>query len=130
LAAVVYGENGSPEFSAAVSTVRRYLGHPETKSKAHQLGNLDVLRNVFEKGGFMDIETHTLDLQLDLESAEECVQYLQATSPTLQELISPLPESAQVKVWDAVQQDLGQFEGELGFALTHKVIVAKGNSKT
>lgn len=125
---VVYGVNGSPEFSLAVSTVRKHLGLPAKKSEAHQLGDIGVLKKVFKKGGFIDIETHELDLAIDLASAEECVQYLQATSPTLQELTASLSLSETQKVWDDVRHALNVFASEKDFTLIHKVVVASGSA--
>src|SRR5688572_9431959 len=75
---VVYGVNGSPEFSLAVSVVRKHLGLPEAKAAAYSLGEIEVLQQSLEKGGFLEIEIHTLDLPIHMASAEECIHYLQA----------------------------------------------------
>jgi ubiquinone/menaquinone biosynthesis C-methylase UbiE len=128
VALVVYGVNGSPEFSLAVSVVRKHLGLPEAKSAAHSLGEIEVLQQSLEKGEFFKIDIRTLDLPIHMASSEECVHYLQATSPTLKEMTSPLSSSEQKKVWDEVQQALNIFEGTQGFELTHRVIVAAGSS--
>jgi ubiquinone/menaquinone biosynthesis C-methylase UbiE len=125
---VVYGVNGSPEFSLAVSVVRKHLGLPEAKAAAHSLGEIEVLQQSLEKGGFLEIEIHTLDLPIHMASAEECIHYLQATSPTLKELTSSLSSSEQKKVWNQVQRALNIFEGTQGFGFNHKVIVAAGSS--
>lgn len=125
---VVYGVNGSPEFSLAVSVVRQHLGLPETKPAAHSLGEIEVLRQTLEQGGFFKIDIRTLDLPIHMASPEECVHYLQATSPTLKELTSALSSSEQKKVWDEVQRALNVFEGTQGFEFNHKVIVAAGSS--
>jgi hypothetical protein len=63
-----------------------------------------------------------------MASAEECIHYLQAASPTLKELTSSLSSSEQKKVWNQVQRALSIFEGTQGFGLNHKVIVAAGSS--
>jgi len=125
---VVYGENGSPEFSCARSAARRHLGLPETESDAHSLGELAVLRQSLEAGGFGEVEIHALDLPIHMASAEECVRYLQATSPGLNELTSPLSRDEHKQVWDEVQQALTVFEGVQGFEVIHKVIVAAGSA--
>ena len=62
-----------------------------------------------------------------MASAEECVRYLQSTSPTLKELTSPLSQDERKKVWDEVQKALTVFEGTQGFEVIHKVIVAAGS---
>lgn len=125
---VVYGVNGSPEFSLAVSVVRKHLGLPEAKAAAHSLGEIEVLQQSLEKGGFLEIEIRTLDLPIHMASAEECIHYLQATSPTLKEMTFSLSSSEQQKVWNQVQQAVNIFEGTQGFELNHKVIVAAGSS--
>jgi len=125
---VVYGVNGSPEFSLAVGVVRKYLGLPEVKAAAHSLGEIEVLQRTLEKAEFLEIELHALDLPIHMASAEECTHYLQATSPTLKELISSLSGSEQKKVWNQVQKAVNIYESPQGFEMTHKVIVAAGSS--
>lgn len=125
---VVYGVNGSPDFSLAVAVVREHLGLPEEKAAAHSLGEMRVLQEFLEKAGFLEIEIHSLDLPIRMASAGECVHYLQGTSPTLKELISPLSSSEQLEVWKKVQQALSRYEGKQGFEINHKVLVAAGSS--
>jgi len=125
---VVYGPNGSPEFSLAVSVVRKYLGLPEARAAAHSLGEPVVLQETLEKGGFSEVEIHSLDLPVQMAGAEECVNYLQATSPTLSELTSSLTSQEQREVWSKVHQALRTFEGEEGLEFNHKVIVAAASS--
>ena len=123
---VVYGENGSPEFSCARSAVRRHLGLPETESDAHSLGETTLLKQTLEAGGLSNIEIHALDLPIHMASAEECVRYLQASSPGLAELTSPLSPPEREQVWAEVHQDLTIYEGAKGFEVIHKVIAAAG----
>lgn len=125
---VVYGDNGSPEFSTAVSTVRKYLGLTVEQAAAHSLGEAEGLRALLGKGGFDNIQIKSLDLPIRMTSSEECVRYLQATSPTINELISKLSKAEKKKVWDDVDRSLKIFESEKGFELLHKVIVAAGSS--
>jgi ubiquinone/menaquinone biosynthesis C-methylase UbiE len=125
---VVYGVNGSPEFARAVSVVRQRLGIPQVQSPAHSLGEEAVLCQSLVEGGFREMELHALDLPIRMTSAEECVRYLQATSPTLKELTSPLSQDDRKKIWSEVQETLAVFEGEWGFEVTHKVIVAAGSA--
>jgi SAM-dependent methyltransferase len=126
---VVYGVNGSPEFSHAILAVRRYLGIPvPDQSRAHSLGELAYLQQSMEMGGFIGIEMHPLKLPVHMASAEECVRYLQATSPTLKELTSPLSQDERKEVWNEVLHAMKVFEGKEGFEVTHNVIVAAGNA--
>ena len=125
---VVYGVNGSPEFSVAVAEVRRHLGLPQSESSAHSLGQVSVLQQSLEAGGFSQIEMHSLDLPVHMASIEECIHYLQATSPTLSGLTAVLSHEERKDVWDEVQQALSIFEGARGFEIIHKVIVAAGSA--
>ncbi len=125
---VVYGVNGSPEFSRARSAARRHLGFAESETSAHSLGELAVLQQTLEAGGLSRIEIHALDLPIHMASAEECVRYLQGSSPGLDELISPLSPAERKEVWGEVKQALNEFEGAQGFEVIHKVIVAAGSA--
>lgn len=125
---VVYGVNGSPEFSLAVSVVRKYLGLPEEEAVAHSLGEVEELQTILEMSGFVNIQISSLDIPIRMSSSEDCVRYLQATSPTINDLISKLSITEKEKIWDEVGQSLSTFEDEEGFELTHKVIVAAGSS--
>ena len=125
---VVYGVNGSPEFSLAVSVVRKYLGLPEEEAVAHSLGEVEELQTILEMSGFVNIQISSLDIPIRMSSSEDCVRYLQATSPTINDLISILSITEKEKIWDEVGQSLSIFEDEEGFELTHKVIVAAGSS--
>jgi ubiquinone/menaquinone biosynthesis C-methylase UbiE len=129
VSAVIYGDNGSPDFSLAVSTVRKHLSLPASKSKAHQLGDIEVLKKVFKKGGFIDVETYELNLAIDLVSADECVQYLQATSPTLRDLIASLSDAETADVWEKVRHALKKFVRENKFELVHKIVVASATAR-
>jgi SAM-dependent methyltransferase len=125
---VVYGVNGSPEFSRAVSVVRQRIGIPQVQSPAHSLGEEAVLHQSLAEGGFSEVEINVLDLPMRMTSAEGCVRYLQATSPTLKELTSSLSQGERKEVWDEVQEALTVFEGTQGFEVIHKVIVAAGSA--
>jgi SAM-dependent methyltransferase len=125
---VVYGQNGSPEFTCARAAVRRHLGLVETESGAHSLGETAFLRSTLEAGGLGSIEMRVLNLPVHMASAAECVRYLQASSPGLDELTSPLSAAERMDVWDEVRQALTIFEGAQGFDIDHKVIVAAGSA--
>lgn len=125
--AVVYAENGDPEFLTALTTVQELLGiERPAKPAATNLGNLNVLEQTFKKAGFTDVELHPLTLEVKMESTEECVNYLQDTSPTIRELVQPLSPGEQNRVWKAVDEALTQYETTSGFEVQHRVLVAVG----
>lgn len=127
---VVYGVNGSPEFPVALSAVRRQLGLAEARPRAHGLGEPAVLERTLTAGGFADAEVHALTLPIRMASADECILYLKATSPTVKDLTSPLPEDERRKVWDAVRAALSVFVSDRGFEVEHKILVAAGGTAT
>jgi hypothetical protein len=65
-----------------------------------------------------------------MASADDCVDYLQATSPTVKELTASLPEDERRQVWDEVRAALSVFVSDAGFEVEHKVLVAAGGTAT
>jgi SAM-dependent methyltransferase len=129
LSLVVYGTNGSPEFSIALSVVREYLSLPSEKPAAHSLGEAASLDATFKKAGFINTKSKSFELPILMVNANDCVNYLQATSPTLNELISPLTNNEKKEIWEQVYEALKTFEGKKGWELEHKVIVMSGSPK-
>jgi ubiquinone/menaquinone biosynthesis C-methylase UbiE len=130
LSVVVYGENGSPEFSLTLSAVRRWMGiiDEDSKSAAHSLGTPGVLEQIFTTAGFREIEVHPMALSVRMTSAAECVDYLQNTSPTLRELLLTYSPEARKDAWGEVEKVLSEFEGPNGFEVYHRVLVAAGRT--
>jgi ubiquinone/menaquinone biosynthesis C-methylase UbiE len=125
---VVYGVNGSPEFSRALSIVRRRKGLTEGgQPAATSLGVPRVLRQKLETAGFREVEVHSLALPMRLVSAAECVRYLQDSSPTLREMLLPCSPQEQEETWQEVEEALSEFEGPTGFEVYHQVLVAAGS---
>jgi SAM-dependent methyltransferase len=130
LSAVVYGENGSPEFSLALSTVRQWMGlrDPDSKSAAHSLGTPGVLEQLLATSGYSAIEVRALTLPVRMASAAECVDYLQNTSPTLRELLLSFSLEGRRGAWQSVKEALSEFESPTGFEVQHRVLVAAGRA--
>ncbi len=76
----------------------------------------------------IDVGNRVLDLPIHMASAEECVRYLQASSPGLDKLISPLSPTERKQVWGEVHQALTVYERAQGFEVMNKVIVAAGSA--
>jgi len=124
--AVVYADNGDPEFLTALSTVQKYLGIKPTKPAATSLGKKEFLEQTFVKAGFVDVEVHPLTLLVKMASTGECVRYLQDTSPTIRELLLSLSANNRDEVWQAVNKALARYETISGFEVYHHVLVAVG----
>lgn len=127
---VVYEENGEPEFLTALSTVQKYLGvERQVKPAATSLGTSEALERAFTSAGFSDMETHPLTLTVRMTSAKECIAYLQDTSPTLRDMLLPLPAQARVDAWHLVEDSLSKYVGQSGFEVYHRVLVAAGSAR-
>jgi len=127
--AVVYAENGDPEFLTALTTVQNFLGIEQpAKPAATSLGNPKTFEQTIKKAGLTDVEVHPLTLQVKMASTEECVEYLQDTSPTIRELLLPLSPDERDKVWQAVNEALAKYKTSSGFEVQHRVLVAAGGN--
>jgi len=125
--AVVYAENGDPEFLTALSTVQDQLGIEQPdKPAATSLGSTEVLEQTFKKAGFTDVEVHPLKLDIQMKSSRECIDYLKDTSPTISELLKPLSSDEQTKIWNTVEDALGEYMTPSGYEVQHRVLVACG----
>ena len=125
---VVYAADGDPEFLKPVSVVSHHLGISAKLPYSASLGDMNLLRRSLEVSGFRGIETHLLNLPICMASAGECTRYLRSTSPTLNKMISQLSQDEGQRVWDKVQDALTVLEGNDGFSVDHKVIVAAGTA--
>ena len=126
VAVVIYQDDGEPEFTETVSTIREHLNIPQNPVSAANLGSPERLHEALEAGGLHDVETHLLILPIRLNSADDCVRYLQSTSPTIASLISDLGPSDRRNVWEKVLRALQIYETDAGFRVDHKVIVGAG----
>lgn len=125
---VVYADEGDPEFVTAVTVVREILGLNEAAPSAESLGKPEQIRRSLEEGGFGEVESHLLQLPVRLDSAAECVRYLQSTSPTLTDMISSLSEDDRGRIWHEVESALEQYETGERFEVEHRAIVAAGTA--
>jgi len=127
--AVVYADNGDPEFLTALTTVQKYLGIEQpAKPAATSLGILEALEKTIKQAGFIDVEVHPLTLQVKMASKKECVRYVQDTSPTIRELLISLSPDEQKEVWKAVEEALSKYVVPSGFEVQHCVLVAAGRN--
>lgn len=124
---VVYGVEGSPEFSLALSVARRFLGLSEHVSPT-SLGVQGVLEQKLRNAGFAQVEVHNMNLPIGMASANECMGYLRATSPTLrQTLSSSSPEECE-EAWNEIEQALSTFQSVAGFEVDHDVLIGAGSA--
>jgi ubiquinone/menaquinone biosynthesis C-methylase UbiE len=124
---VVYGVDGSPEFSLALSTVRRRLGLSEHgPAAAHRLGDPAVLKQTLERAGFAELEVHAMTCPIHMASAAECVAYLQDTSPTLRETLSSCSPDERKEAWKEIERALSRYQGPAGFEVDHRILIAAG----
>jgi len=126
---VVYGVEGSPEFSLALSVVQRFLGLSEHGPvSATSLGVQGVLEQKLRSAGFSEVEVHNMTLPIGMASAAECVSYLRATSPTLQGTLSSSSPEECKEAWKQIEQALSRFQTAAGFEVDHSVLIGAGSA--
>lgn len=126
---VVYGVDGSPDFSLALSVARRGLGLSEDgPTSATNLGGQGVLEQMLGKAGFGEFEVHEMALPIRMASAAECVRYLTDASPTLRGILSSSSAEERQEAWKEMEQVLSKFEGQAGFVVDHRVLIAAGTA--
>lgn len=126
---VVYGVEGSPEFSLALSVARRRLGlSEEGPAPATSLGGQGVLEQKLGRAGFGEVEVHMMTLPIRMASAAECVSYLKDTSPALKGILSSSSPRERQETWKEIEQVLSKFQGSVGFEVDHRVLIAAGTA--
>jgi hypothetical protein len=125
---VVYGVEGSPEVSLALSVVERRLGLSEHGPVSASLGVQAVLEQKLRSAGFGEVEVHNMTLPIGMASAAECVSYLRATSPTLKGTLSSSSPEERKEAWREIEQALSRFQTAAGFEVDHSVLISAGTA--
>jgi len=130
LAAMVYATaEQNPFFSIPVSIIRRRAQLPaplKGQPGPFSLGNVDVLKGVFEQAGLKDIKVESISAPVRLSSAIECMQFEQESFGALHQMMSSMSDVEKDDTWDEIEQALKQFESEGGFIGPCEMLVAVG----
>lgn len=122
---------GSPQWSLALSVIRRRLGHdvsePDPTAES-PLGDPNVLRGKLESAAFADVGIHTVSVPLRLASQEDLKSYLTGWYPPARELLAQLPSDEGERILDETVESLEEFAAEGGYEIPNRVLVAAGRS--
>ncbi len=117
VSAVVYS---TPEanafFSIPVRIIRARAGLPAPlpgQPGPFSLGAPGVLAETLERAGCTDVEVRTVPSPVELPSAAECVRFERESFGALHQMMRTLSEEEQAETWAQIEEELGQFEGEL-----------------
>lgn len=119
-AAIVYtGAERNAFFSVPVRIVRERagLGAPlPGQPGPFSLGDPEQAVARLEEAGFAEVRVETLEAPLVMASAAECVRFERESFGALHQMLSGVPEGARAQVWSDIEQALGVYENEEGFA--------------
>jgi SAM-dependent methyltransferase len=90
------------------------------------LGGPGLLEGAYRAAGFRDVAVHAVSAPNRFASAAAAVAALQQGSVALQRLTAPLSEAQREAVWEAIEQELRQFEGQSGCETPGEVLVGVG----
>lgn len=88
-----------------------------------------VFEGIFRAAGFQNITTHYSSAAIRLDSAAECIQFLQDIAGALHTILSPLEKEQQSRAWAEMEQALKKFEGPQGFVSPVETIIIGGQKQ-
>jgi SAM-dependent methyltransferase len=90
------------------------------------LSSPGVLEGTFETAGFQDIKSHSLTATMQLDSAAECIGFLQDIAGALHTILSNLSAKDQKTAWGEMEQALKKLESSNGFVSPIETILVAG----
>ncbi len=116
-------------FSVPVSIIRSRASLPPPlpgQPGPFSLGGEGVLAEAFERAGFVDVESVTLDAPVRLGTAKECLDFEKESFGALHQMLSGLSEEEKDAAWAEIDTELGKFEVDGSFVGPCELIVAVG----
>ena len=130
VAAITYSTPESNKFfSIPVSIIRRRAQLPPPRPGQpgpFSLGAPGAIEAAYRRAGFRDIEVRKIASPLRLPSAKECVRFERESFGALHQMLSGMPEAERPSVWQEIERELAQFEGDGGFTGPCEMLVAVG----
>lgn len=108
----------TPFFSIPIKIIRerRGLSPPDPGQPGpFSLGAPGVLVKNLAQAGFLDAQEQVIEAPLSFDSTEECVQWRQEASGTMQQMLRGLDETVKAEIWTDIIKALRQFETAEGF---------------
>jgi enediyne biosynthesis protein CalE5 len=89
----------------------------------------EAIGGLLEGGGFSEVEVEELEIDFELDSAEEYTEFTKAIAAPIVAMISPHPEDVQRETWDAITEAVRATAADDGrIRLTNQVLVAAGEA--
>lgn len=133
LAGIVYSTPArNAFFSIPVGIIRRRAQLPAPapgQPGPFSLGADGVIAAAFERAGFRDVQTRTIEAPLRLASAAECVRFERESFGALHQMLAGLDDAGREAAWEEIEQELRRFEGPNGFTGPCELIVAAGTKR-
>ncbi len=116
-------------FSIPVAIIRRQAELPPpapNQPGPFSLGGPGVLEQTLRDAGFDEVEVQIVPSPLRLPSAAEYVRFARESFGALHQMLAGLPPERQQAVWEEIEAELRQFEGEEGFVGPCELLVGAG----
>jgi SAM-dependent methyltransferase len=128
--AVVYSTaDRNAFFAIPVGIIRRRAALPPPlpgQPGPFSLGGPGVAEEAFREAGFSDVTVDPVPSPVRLRSAAECVRFERESFGALHTMLSGLPAAERDAAWIEIEQALGEFEDENGFAGPCEMLVVTG----
>lgn len=130
VAAIVYSTADKNKFfSIPVSVIRKraQLPPPLTGQPGpFSLGAEGVLDDAFKKAGFINVQSKTVSAPVQMDKAEDCVQFEYESFAALHQMLGGLSNSEKDAAWEEIRIELSKFEDENGFSGPCELVVGVG----
>ena len=130
VAAIVYSTADKNQFfSIPVSVIRKraQLPPPLTGQPGpFSLGAEGVLDDAFKKAGFINVQSKTVSAPVQMDKAEDCVQFEYESFAALHQMLGGLSNSEKDAAWEEIRIELSKFEDENGFSGPCELVVGVG----
>lgn len=117
LAASVWGPQPAVQFSAAFPVVAQELELPPPppgRPGAFALSDRDKLANLVTEAGFSGVQTGTVPIIFETDSAEQYAAFIRDVAPQLTTLLVDRPPEVQDRVWGKITDAYRAFRGADG----------------
>ncbi len=116
-------------FSGPITIVRRRASLPAPgpgQPGPFSLASPGVIENLLARSGFRDVQVKRQSAPLRMESADECVRFMQESFGALHQMLSGLGEKEKMDAWEEIRRELRQFESNGRFTGPCELLVAGG----
>jgi len=130
VAAIVYSTADKNQFfSIPVSVIRKRAQLPPPlagQPGPFSLGAEGVLDDAFKKAGFINVQSKTVIAPVQMDKAEDCVQFEYESFAALHQMLGGLSNSEKDAAWEEIRLELSKLEDENGFSGPCELVVGVG----